>query len=221
MGQAKFAAAVAAQLGLETMKKLIAGAIAAGTLMFGLPAAAAVTVADFRSESHLPDYSSSGGKLYQNTGAVLGAGYELDGGDFVSNPSGWGGGVVFVDWDEVTNIITLRSQDTWDFQTYSLAISNVLFDRAQTITGISLLSNNLTTGGVVPSFSFTGNSINIDYARQQTFNFTGGTASFQVTLGDVGSAVPEPATWAMMIIGFGAVGSAVRSSRRRNAFTPA
>ena len=31
-------------------------------------------------------------------------------------------------------------------------------------------------------------------------------------------AVPEPATWAMMIIGFGAVGSMVRTSRRRNAF---
>jgi hypothetical protein len=31
------------------------------------------------------------------------------------------------------------------------------------------------------------------------------------------SAVPEPATWAMMIIGFGAVGTMVRGSRRRTA----
>ena len=35
------------------------------------------------------------------------------------------------------------------------------------------------------------------------------------------AAVPEPATWAMMIIGFGAAGSMVRSSRRRNAFSAA
>ena len=36
------------------------------------------------------------------------------------------------------------------------------------------------------------------------------------------SAVPEPATWAMMIIGFGAVGSLVRAHRRRwNAFSAA
>ncbi len=34
-----------------------------------------------------------------------------------------------------------------------------------------------------------------------------------------GTGVPEPATWAMMIIGFGAVGSMARSSRRRNAFS--
>lgn len=32
------------------------------------------------------------------------------------------------------------------------------------------------------------------------------------------SAVPEPATWAMMIIGFGAVGSMARSARRRVAY---
>ena len=32
--------------------------------------------------------------------------------------------------------------------------------------------------------------------------------------GDVG-AVPEPATWAMMILGFGAIGSAMRRSRRK------
>lgn len=36
--------------------------------------------------------------------------------------------------------------------------------------------------------------------------------------GPIGSAVPEPATWAMMIIGFGAVGSMVRTSRRRQAY---
>lgn len=36
-----------------------------------------------------------------------------------------------------------------------------------------------------------------------------------LTVERISSAVPEPATWAMMIIGFGAVGSMARSSRRR------
>ncbi len=36
--------------------------------------------------------------------------------------------------------------------------------------------------------------------------------------GALSSAVPEPATWAMMIIGFGAVGSMVRTARRRQAY---
>ena len=35
------------------------------------------------------------------------------------------------------------------------------------------------------------------------------------SIASISSAVPEPATWAMMIIGFGAVGSMVRASRRQ------
>ena len=47
------------------------------------------------------------------------------------------------------------------------------------------------------------------------------TADNLILGGQVLSAVPEPATWAMMIIGFGAAGSAVRTSRRRNVFNAA
>lgn len=39
-----------------------------------------------------------------------------------------------------------------------------------------------------------------------------------ISINAISSAVPEPATWAMMIIGFGAVGTMVRTSRRRQAF---
>lgn len=39
------------------------------------------------------------------------------------------------------------------------------------------------------------------------------------TFSSVGGAVPEPATWAFMIFGFGAVGGALRSSRRRQTKT--
>ena len=35
-------------------------------------------------------------------------------------------------------------------------------------------------------------------------------------IGDQPPAVPEPATWAMMLLGFGAAGTAMRRSRRRN-----
>ena len=37
-------------------------------------------------------------------------------------------------------------------------------------------------------------------------NYTGGVAI---------AAVPEPATWAMMIVGFGAIGSSLRRANRR------
>jgi hypothetical protein len=43
------------------------------------------------------------------------------------------------------------------------------------------------------------------------------TADIQARISMVTSAVPEPSTWAMMIVGFGAAGAMVRSSRRRGA----
>ena len=52
------------------------------------------------------------------------------------------------------------------------------------------------------------------------FAFKPGVQFDNVTVSTL-SAVPEPATWAMMILGFGAVGTMVRTSRRRCAFNPA
>jgi hypothetical protein len=43
--------------------------------------------------------------------------------------------------------------------------------------------------------------------------YAGGKFGLDFTL--FGSAVPEPETWAMMLVGFGALGGALRSSRRR------
>jgi hypothetical protein len=40
------------------------------------------------------------------------------------------------------------------------------------------------------------------------------TGSYQGGLTFNASAVPEPATWAMMLVGFGAIGAAARSRRR-------
>ncbi len=44
--------------------------------------------------------------------------------------------------------------------------------------------------------------------------FAPGNGTFTPSLG---GAVPEPATWAVMLVGFGAVGAAMRGSRRKAA----
>jgi hypothetical protein len=51
-----------------------------------------------------------------------------------------------------------------------------------------------------------------------TLDATGPTHSATVNFNVIG-AVPEPATWAMMTLGFGIVGGALRSSRRRTRVT--
>ena len=42
-----------------------------------------------------------------------------------------------------------------------------------------------------------------------------------ITLQIGGGSVPEPATWAMLVVGFGAVGTLARAARRRNALNAA
>ena len=46
---------------------------------------------------------------------------------------------------------------------------------------------------------------------------TSGWSNAILYIGDQPPAVPEPATWAMMLLGFGAAGTAMRRSRRRTA----
>ena len=50
-----------------------------------------------------------------------------------------------------------------------------------------------------------------------TLDDTQGWSNAILYIGDQPPAVPEPATWAMMLMGFGAAGTAMRRSRRRTA----
>ena len=90
-------------------------------------------------------------------------------------------------------------------------------------------------GSHVLGFSFLNEItgvVNYGYARISTTTGTGGGAGFPATItqlvyensgasvtvaGAATGAVPEPATWAMMVLGFGAIGFAVR--RRTNVRT--
>lgn len=184
--------------------------------MFSASAQATLLLADFRNESDLPDFSSAGPKVYENLGAVIGSGVELDTTHLVSNPANWGGGVVTSNFDPLTSLLTFASQDTWDFQTFLATVSNITFSTpGEKITGVSLVSNNLTTGGIVPIVSFTDDSLSIlytvsDIASGDSFDFTGGTAVFQITTSL--SAIPEPGS-TLAIAGLLSTGMLLRNRR--------
>ncbi len=171
---------------------------------------AAMTTGNFRTESDLPHMGHGRGPLvYQALGASIDADVELNDSHFVENPSGWGGGVVHMDLDPTTNILTLDSQDDMDFQTFDAWITGVTFNAGESITGISMLSNDLTTPLVTPTLAFTGDSIHISYdilsvpgfGENDAFNFTEGIAQFQIAT----SAVPTvPVPSAVLLGTFGA-----------------
>jgi hypothetical protein len=176
---------------------------------------AAMTTGDFRTESDLPYVGHTQGPLvYEALGATIGGGVELDSSHYVENPSSWGGGVVHMDLDPTTNILTLDSQDTWDFQTFDAWITNIAFGAGEAITGITMLTNDLTTPVVAPTLAFTDNSVHIGYdiGAGSFFDFTEGTATFQISTSAI-PAVPAPSAVLLGSLGAGLVGWMKRRKR--------
>lgn len=82
--------------------------------------------------------------------------------------------------------------------------------------------NDLASGVSYGSFAYTSADNNV--FRTLTLNAAaladinaavGGQFAFGGTVGAGGSVVPEPATWAMMLMGFAGLGSALRARRRQ------
>ena len=74
----------------------------------------------------------------------------------------------------------------------------------------------MVSGALGQFTTFAGFGSPVDYV---TFNGLGGSGGFQldnIVLNDAVAAAPEPATWALMLLGFGFVGGALRSAKSRN-----
>lgn len=65
--------------------------------------------------------------------------------------------------------------------------------------------------------NYAGGNTYYDFGGSGFSNFSGYDLNFRtLTQTDAISAVPEPATWAMMLIGFGGIGSSMRRTRRKS-----
>ena len=180
------------------MKKLMLGAALAASMLIAAPAAnAAVNIISYTSGTNLafspeaPDGSISG--TFAHTG-ISGSSFE-DTYKFSFDAAGVGNAGI---------ISTFTSTFT--------ELSNVeAFFNGEQIT--------IVPGSPFPNADgFTGSlTVNLLNGQENTLlirGVSGGYGSYSGTVSFVPTAVPEPATWAMMIVGFGAAGAMVRNRRK-------
>ncbi len=148
-------------------------------------------------------YSNGIQQIDVTTGAVLSSQSQPDvvGMSYVGTDiwiTHWGARQVGI-WDPTTNVFTAQ------FSTPSNA-GGLAFDAANGIMWVGL------AGGSVIPYTLAGVALNAGF---QPFGATADTIDGLAFLGE--ASVPEPATWVMMLLGFGAIGAGVRATRRHQA----
>ena len=94
----------------------------------------------------------------------------------------------------------------------TISNGNLLTFLGATITGVTLDAATDMPGFTAANFGFNSGAVGVDWA-----GLTGISAGDVVVLDVTTSSVPEPATWAMMLVGFGGLGAAMRVARRKQA----
>jgi PEP-CTERM motif len=182
------------------MKAAYAAAALAAVISFAAPAGAVVVTRTY-------DFSAT------NFVAAFGA---------TPSPFATVAGTVTITFDDAANQIAVTSGITLDSFNAALG-SPIAFTYVAASNGIFAIGGSAASPQGL-NFNTDDFTLQIRDVRTQpffgSFSFTqvGYTTSWHAGQGSVivhNSAVPEPGTWAMLLVGFGAVGAALRRPRRR------
>jgi hypothetical protein len=216
------------------MRRLATFAIAAAAFIAAVPASATITMVDASSiqganvlfntgtqTNTTVQGFTQGGTALNFTGTTVGG----------ANVISANGGQARV--EGAADMTTSNPNDTLLLQSLSFGLANGgtfnnlelnLFNGGGTTgtasftltdnTGQTFNFNDLALGTGENFFGFVG--VGGETISNVAFTTTAGIADVrQIRLDETIGGVPEPATWAMMLLGFGAVGFGMRRSRRR------
>jgi hypothetical protein len=128
-----------------------------------------------------------------------------------------------VDFDTTTNLA--GSTSPW-YEFSNNQTGNYIFDLTSSSAGASITLEQLLSGGgssIIETVTGTGRFLELDtgtlaadttYRFMYTFNTPSGGGTVSGNSSFYLATVPEPATWAMMLLGFGGIGFAMRRRRR-------
>lgn len=209
------------------MRKLIMAAALSGAAFAATPASAVTLVLDtginpaqkvfnrpVNGNTELLGNFVLGHRSIINTiqayGRILGAGFATFG--IYADNNGTPGAVIF----DTSNFYGLTSKNAYYGPTSLaavLAAGSYWVGVGQTVVGNGFSSN---IRGDAPYPLGLGGSGAEGYRRNGSYiAMNNADLSWKLTGQTVAAVVPEPATWGMMMLGFGLVGGAMRSSRRK------
>ena len=199
----------------------------AAPIALAAPALAGPTNLGFESDT-LAGWTSNGGEAFV-TGTISNSGggsfdTAAEGYLFGGTTAGLGEGV----YSTLSQSFTLKAGGT--ITGYAGFLSNDYTpyndDAYVAVNGISLLTWDVAgvgdygASGWIP-FSFTAITAGVYTLELGVANRVDNKQSSQAVIDGVqvsGAVVPEPASWALMVLGFGAAGTALRSRRRQVSF---
>jgi len=192
------------------MKKSVLLA-AVSCCLLATPAVAATFVTGHAANGAVCNSASSVGPFA--TGQVI---------TYASGPC-QGGYSVFLDTVARTITFTTARAPFADYHFSEFAVTGITETVITSLSALQIdpLFNTAVNPAPAPQLSFTGSSIRIAFGELSPsapifdFSTDGGKAVFAYN--DVPGAVPEPSTWAMMLLGFGALSFAMRRRRKHTA----
>lgn len=215
---------------MKIQSAAVAAALAAATT-FVSPANAQVTVLDFEGVDNLApvgDFYASQGFTFSGDTLALVDGDEGGSGNIANEPSGK---TVMFFLDSNNAILNANNGFSNGFSFFyssataaTVSVYDGLNGTGNVLASLNLVAQNTNNCSGDPTGTFCNwTAVGATFAGVgRSINF-GGTANFTVyddiTFGSPtpGGAVPEPATWALMILGMGAIGGAMRRRRTTNA----
>lgn len=182
------------------MKKsfVAAATMAACAFTAGQASAADFLGATVNYQYHYPDMTSAYGGASNGNKIV-------DGGIEVSNIVD-GLGTMNISSNNI--LVDFTSGATFNSASFNGWILRDLTDNLSAITGVTVNGATNMAGFSASNLIWDANSIAVNW-QGLTFN-SSTQVSLDVTFADSAAAVPEPATWAMMLLGFAVIGMAMR-----------
>jgi hypothetical protein len=126
-------------------------------------------------------------------------------------PGGWSQDLFYPTWTNAPfgGSATIYTNN-WCFGAYTVCSASGI-SSGQTVSGFMVLDTGASIQSMLPWYAFAYNGVD---TNDDGHFYSNTNPGFEGQAFLVTDAVPEPATWALMLLGFGAVGTALRRRRR-------